>query len=405
MSETLSRPLGYWRSARAVRERAETIFAAGLAGDLEHFEVELPALRPLAERVVAIAGAVYPDLRRVPVHGRYRHFDEARLRDLDARLAGLPGEARLAARADLVITSVLLDAGAGALWRYRDPRSGSEVSRSEGLALASYDWLVSGGLSRFGADDPVRADASCLAKLDERVLGRAFQVREDNPLVGLAGRVSLLSRLAGAVNAKPALFGRDSARPGNLAVFLAGEASARGGELSAETILQAILEGLGGIWPGRETLDGEPLGDVWSHSRFGLVPFHKLSQWLAYSLFEPLEQAGVRVVRPNELTGLAEYRNGGLFVDGGVIVARDAATMGTPQPVASDVIIEWRALTVALIDRLAAEIRALVALDDEVLPLAKVLEAGTWRAGRVFAFERRPDGSPPIRIESDGTVF
>ena len=55
----------------------------------------------------------------------------------------------------------------------------------------------------------------------------------------------------------------------------------------------------------------------------GLIPFHKLSQWLAYSLIEPLQAAGIAVTDIDGLTGLAEYRNGGLFVDAGVISLRD----------------------------------------------------------------------------------
>ena len=57
----------------------------------------------------------------------------------------------------------------------------------------------------------------------------------------------------------------------------------------------------------------------------GLVPLHKLSQWLAYSLIEPLQQAGFTVADIDGLTGLAEYRNGGLFLDTGVLVLRDPA--------------------------------------------------------------------------------
>jgi len=52
------------------------------------------------------------------------------------------------------------------------------------------------------------------------------------------------------------------------------------------------------------------------------VPFHKLSQWLAYSLIEPLEAAGIAVDGLGDLTALAEYRNGGLLVDLGVIRPR-----------------------------------------------------------------------------------
>jgi hypothetical protein len=148
-----------------------------------------------------------------------------------------------------------------------------------------------------------------------------------------------------------------------------------------------------------------PPGDVWRHSRLGVIPFHKLSQWLTYSLCEPLEQAGVAVTHLGGLTGLPEYRNGGLFVDAGVLVPRDPAALTAVHAVDSDLVIEWRALTVALLDRVAAGVRARLALTEDALPLARVLEGGTWRAGREIAAEKRAGGTPPLRITSDGTVF
>ena len=57
------------------------------------------------------------------------------------------------------------------------------------------------------------------------------------------------------------------------------------------------------------------MGLVNSTSVECLVPFHKLSQWLSYSLIESLERSGLKVLHIDQLTGLAEYRNGGLFVD------------------------------------------------------------------------------------------
>jgi hypothetical protein len=60
---------------------------------------------------------------------------------------------------------------------------------------------------------------------------------------------------------------------------------------------------------------------------------------------------------------------------------------------------------VALLDRAAAEMCRRLGLSKEELPLAKVLEGGTWAAGRKLAAERRPGGAPPLRVESDGTVF
>jgi hypothetical protein len=135
------------------------------------------------------------------------------------------------------------------------------------------------------------------------------------------------------------------------------------------------------------------------------MPLHKLSQWLSYSLIEPIERAGLRVTDIDGLTGLAEYRNGGLFVDTGVLVLRDPADAQREHDVGSPLVVEWRALTVALLDRLAELLRQRVGLDAVSLPLAKILQGGTWAAGRELAFERRPDGSPPLRIVSDGTVF
>ncbi len=137
----------------------------------------------------------------------------------------------------------------------------------------------------------------------------------------------------------------------------------------------------------------------------GLVPFHKLSQWLAYSLIEPLRDAGIEVTEVDRLTALAEYRNGGLLIDLGVLQPRHEAVLGEAHPGASEIVVEWRALTVALIDRLAERIRAKLGLTPEQLPLAKVLEGGTWAAGRQIARERRPGGGPPLRLVSDGTLF
>ena len=65
---------------------------------------------------------------------------------------------------------------------------------------------------------------------------------------------------------------------------------------------------------------------------------------------------------------------------------------------------EWRALTVTLLDELAALVRAELGVDAEAMPLACVLEGGTWAAGRRIARQLR-DGAPPFRIDSDGTVF
>jgi hypothetical protein len=126
---------------------------------------------------------------------------------------------------------------------------------------------------------------------------------------------------------------------------------------------------------------------------------------LAYSLIEPLEEAGIEIVKIDGLTGLAEYRNGGLFVDTGVLRLTDPAVAARPHHVSDPLIVAWRAMTVALLDRMAPEVRGRLGVSEESFPLARMLEGGTWMAGRRIAAERRSDGGPPFTIISDGTVF
>ncbi|HWH22880.1 MAG TPA: DUF1688 family protein, partial [Allosphingosinicella sp.] len=345
-----------------------------------------------------------PDLA-IPFHARWRHF-----------VAGEPklpeGDPAAHARAafDLLIVSVLLDAGAGAEWRYRNGPSGGTFSRSEGLAVASQRMFEAGTFSN-DARQPLRADGAALATLDPAALILGFQVAEDNPMTGLDGRTQLLRRLGEQVLARADLFGTaDHPRPGGLYDVLISRAA--GGAIRAADILELLLEALGPMWPNRLVVDGIPLGDCWRHPALrrsdatdGLVPLHKLSQWLAYSLIEPLEAAGHRVVEVDGLTGLAEYRNGGLFVDTGVLRLSDPAAADRAHQVSDPLIVAWRSMTVALLDRMAPEVRSLLGISERDFPLAKMLEGGSWAAGRIIAAEKRPGGGPPLTIISDGTVF
>jgi Protein of unknown function (DUF1688) len=202
----------------------------------------------------------------------------------------------------------------------------------------------------------------------------------------------------------------DKARPGGLFDVLSRGAGKSA--IPAPAILRTLLLHLGPIWPGRIALGGISLGDTWKHPAIkradatnGLVPFHKLSQWLSYSLIEPLQDAGLNVTDVNGLTGLAEYRNGGLFVDANVVALRDPVKALHPNAVDSALVVEWRGLTIALLDRIAPLVRAELGVDELKFPLGCVLEGGTWAAGRALARDKRADAGPPIRVVSDGTVF
>ena len=393
-------------NAEAVRERCHELLAACERGALPHFVLVPERLADVADYVADEVRRNYPSLD-IPFHSRWRHFEPGGIDRISPLLAGIGGPERARIRFDLAVTSVLLDAGAGAAWRWTEPGTGLELARSEGLGVASLHLFASGVLSSDPAH-PLRVDADGLSRITTETLARTFQVDEANPLAGLAGRVALLRALGGALRANPTWFGVAPARPGNLFDALTSNRPA----VALGDALRAVLQGLGTIWPGRIAVEGVNLGDVWRHSALvrddathGLVPFHKLSQWLTYSLVEPMLEAGVEVTGIDTLTGLAEYRNGGLFVDLGVLALRNSREAPVPLAADAELVVEWRALTVALLDRLAPLVWERLGLTAEPPPLVKMLEGGTWSAGRRIAAECRPGGGPPIEVVSDGTVF
>jgi len=221
-------------SAEAVRTQANTILQAAEHGNLDHFSFCADRLDDAARYVADTIRLNYPDLA-IPYHARWRHFvvggvdrwSETPLARTDDPLE------RARIRFDLVITSVLLDAGAGADWTYRD-RTGRTLARSEGLAIASLDGFLAG---RFSADPstPARADSVCLRQLDEAVIADMFQVTGSNPLDGLAGRTALMNRLGAVVASNPQYFGAQSPRIGHLVDHIV--AMTQGGPDNASSLL------------------------------------------------------------------------------------------------------------------------------------------------------------------------
>ena len=420
--------LALLRHPATIRLRCRAVLAAVDDERSAWFRVDRSRLADVAARVAALTKKRFPDLV-VPPHSRWRHFEAGgtdRRAELEALLARGSAADAARARIDLTVVSVLLDAGAGPAWRFADT-DGQRYSRSEGLGIASLRAFIGGRFSAI-AGEPLRADAGVLARLDSAALAEIFQVTSDNAMVGLEGRAALLARLGEALAAAPATAPWPQ-RPGQLYDRLLARAGASAGEtankaprVTAADVLAEVLALTDGIFTQGTPVMGRSVGDVWAH-RFagsevaggghdpvtgGVVPFHKLSQWLSYSLLEPLAWAGVEVDladEQNSLTALPEYRNGGLLLDGGVIVPRDRRLVDRRFKPGDEPVVEWRALTVALLDELAPRVRELLGCTAAQLPLASILEGGTWAAGREIALEKREGGVPPLRIESDGTVF
>jgi hypothetical protein len=452
---------------RTIRLRCRAVRQAVLDNLSPHWRLDSSALPALADRVAALTRERFGS-GPIPPHSRWRHFEAGgvnRAAELDRAFAGRSALELARARVDLAVVSVLLDAGAGPAWKYQEgeaiaaaamPRADADelmamlnraaggvaaaspapaplspvavrhYSRSEGLGVASFRAFMAGAFSS-RAGEPWRADAGALRHIDAAAVRALFQSGPANPLVGLEGRAALLARLGQVLAdeaARDAAAGHSSeARPSLLIDRLTqrGQRSSVG----ANELLAELLRSFGPIWPRGPRIRGVAAGDVgaqrWAGDSIatetgtghdlttaGFVPFHKLSQWLAYSLIEPLQAAGISVTELDGdagLTGLPEYRNGGLFIDGGVIVPRSPSVLERRHKPEDEAIVEWRALTVCLLDEIAPLVRERLGKSIAEMPLACVLEGGTWAAGRALAAERRSDGAPPLLIDSDGTVF
>ncbi|OOF94803.1 hypothetical protein ASPCADRAFT_208463 [Aspergillus carbonarius ITEM 5010] len=437
-------PAAYLRSIHAVRERCKLILNQAKRNRLNHFDVDMGKFMATASYIVSIIKRDYaPDYDSIPPHGRWQHFDVGGRPRVNQLLQSWPStidaQERTRRLIDLFVVSVLLDAGAGTRWSYRSKESGKIYSRSEGLAVATLEMFKS-GLFSSDPTEPCQVDGAGLKKISVDVLAKGMQHSESNPLAGIEGRAGLLIRLSEALNNQD-FFGVD-ARPGNMLDYLLSHPSTLASSVPIvpiTTLWSVLMDGLSPIWPpSRTQIDGLSIGDAWPCSDLprsppakpweNIVPFHKLTQWLCYSIMVPMSKLmKIHFAGSELLTGLPEYRNGGLLIDMGLLSLKEkdlergvaafkenAQIKGQPNmevvPLFStddDVVVEWRAVTVGFLDELLDEVNGQLGLTGEdQLTLAQMLEAGSWKGGREIAEVSRPNTKePPIMIRSDGTVF
>jgi hypothetical protein len=308
--------------------------------------------------------------------------------------------------------------------------SEQQYNRSEGIAVASLYMFKNGAFASAAGQRKDLVDGTALASLTEETLSQGFQISKDNPMAGVGSRASLLARLGKSLLKFPDIFGPEG-RPGNLIDYLL-QNKLDDGSISYETLWRTLQQLLIPCWPEDRThVDGVPIGDAWplatlkrNASSLGLTgptsdiqPFHKLTQWLGYSLTVPVVRLlGISWTGMELGTGLPEYRNGGLFIDLNVLTLKEAALQsglrrsGQDLPLfgaSDDEIVEWRAMTVALLDELHGIIsKRFKDKYNVTLTMAQMLEAGSWKSGRELAAARRPKTrSSPILIQGDGTLF
>lgn len=116
----LEKRVAYFQSPQAIRDRCRLLLERVLAGESEHFRLDLNRLGSVADYVITTMRAHYPN-GEIPFHSRWQHFQVGsgeRLARLENRLKDMDPLERLRCKWDLAIVSVLLDAGAGSAWKY-----------------------------------------------------------------------------------------------------------------------------------------------------------------------------------------------------------------------------------------------------------------------------------------------
>ncbi|KAI1770016.1 DUF1688-domain-containing protein [Hypoxylon cercidicola] len=455
---------GYLRSLGSVRERSKIVTDKALRNSLNHFDVDMARFPDVVSFVCGIIKRDFdPPFLSIPPHGRYQHFcvgGRDRIANLLATFPDTVDSAEKCRRiVDLFLVSVLLDAGAGTSWSFKSAENGRIYRRSEGLAIASLE-MFKAGLFSGNPTNKFQVDKDGLRKLTVEQLAKGMQSGPGNEVAGLEGRAQLLIRLGSALASKVDFFG-DDGRPGNMIDYLLAHPTTQASStpiVVLPVLWNVLMSGLAHIWPASRTaIDGISLGDAWPCSSMpqhtpppsspgfspfpnstsgqsaapweSILPFHKLTQWLTYSLMQPMQNLlRIQLAGTELLTGLPEYRNGGLFIDLGVLTLKNddmerglqnyneycqrAGTKGVEvapmfEP-SDDVIVEWRGVTVGFLDKLLVEVNKALKkeLNGGELSLAQLLEAGSWKGGREIAEVSRPNTKePPILIDSDGTVF
>ncbi|KAI9729668.1 MAG: hypothetical protein M1818_008421 [Claussenomyces sp. TS43310] len=342
-------PIAYLGSIGAVRERCNLVLEKAKSNELNHFVVDMTKFQDTTKFVSSIIKRDFaPDYNSIPPHGLWQQF-LAGGKDRIAYLlqswsSDVDASERTRRLLDLFLVSVMLDADAGISWSYRSKEDGKIYERGEGLAVASLEMFKAGMFSS-NCSQPHQVDGEGLRRLTVDSVGDALQVSQQNPMPGLEGQANLLKRLSGALRNQD-LFGAD-ARPGNM--------------LGAEI-----------------------------------------------------------------LTGLPDHRNGGLFIDTGVLTLKPEETgrgiekfkMVSDQQLgrhvevvptfeeSDDVVVEWRAVTVGLLDELLAEINKDLGLrGSNELSMTQMLEGGSWKGGKEIAEVSRPNTKEPPIITLRGVVF
>lgn len=378
-----------------IRERAWMLLAAAERGASDHFV-------PSPEAVGTVAFAMAEAIRARPAAAEtpaeperpalanlwqaLRSGAPAALDTLGEAHAGGDPLARAKSGADLaVLHRVLAPGGLGAESAVLADLVGSFAAGAWTAGSRGSAVLDAPGIGRVLAGDGSVALPETVAELladtdrRQRLAQLAHGLEQQPELFGIEGRFGeLVARLVSGPS--PAA---DPAAP-------AGAAAAG---LHVQRVVDSLAPLIDPVVASTVRIGGRLAGDVWRHplawaedrSR-ELVPFHTLLLALTLDLVEPLQEAGRPLVDLDQLPIPATRALAGDVLRLGLVRSRHAAVGRLRHPPGSDIVVELRALAVALADRLVDRLRAELDRNVRDLPVVRLIgplaaTAEKWREG------------------------
>jgi Protein of unknown function (DUF1688) len=392
-----------------IRRKAHDFLERAVDGELSHVDVDLSEMDRVLLKVLEVTKGNYPDFQ-IPPHGVWRDFEAG---DFDrwGALASARGfesaEEMLVAAADLAVIANYMKTRHPENWVFEDRMTATQAEGMQASALAAFHMFASGSFSS-DMSDPYRVDAETLIRMDLGELADALQWNLQRDAGMLEDMQRHLKRLGEALALRPDLFSEgDVTRPGLLATRLAKQSSSA---VDAGIALDRLLESLAPVWDGGAVSGEIALGDCFAHSQFPgsdleqLFPFHLTAQEIVYSLVEPFAWAGWEVSGLEVLSAPADLPHVALFSQAGVLNARrrEEKLSGSE---ALDCMIELRAISMALTDKLADMLCAKLQVTPDQLPLSCVLEGGTSRAGAQILQQNETEAKKLGQLLNPGSVF
>lgn len=384
MSAEFSAPILF--HPQEVRRRAHAFLDMGIAGKLNHVGLDLTKLDDALGLVLETTKEIYPDFQ-IPPYGIWRAFETGGIDRWSAMASAREFETAqemLLAAADLALLALFMKTRRPGNWVFEDPMTSSKVAGDDALALAAFHMFASGSFSG-EMTDPYRVDAETLVRLDLNELTSGLQWDRDADQELLGAMQAHLKRFGEAMALRPDLFSEGKlTRPGVLALRLAGEA---GAGIDASKLLDNLLETFAPVWDGGAKAGDVGLGDSFDYtgksagSETTTVPFHLCAQEMVYSLLEPFAWAGFEVTGLEDLTPPSDLAHAALFVQTGVLAISSENDEALPEETKTDRMVELRALSAALADKLADRLRSELDVSADQVPLTCILEGGTSRAG------------------------